>query len=239
MSDPLDPFLRHHLSQLGQVRQWASMLQDPALNRGYRIGDDVEVAANAGVGGVPRTLLVQHGQQQLVRWKVILRVEDLLNSVPAGQNNFVRFHIENRAENELIRRQVSVSVGQATYLYVIGRSVKIEAENQIAGPLTVHYQLDEEASGIARWRDVQFVAAIPVGAYELVIPPFCTSFTLLATDTDAITLEASIGATLLYRESITGPTPVTRSVIPGARYTITPGAGDDGVPWLIIYDCLG
>jgi hypothetical protein len=219
---------------------------DPAMGRGYRIGNLQVVPALAGfpafMGALnPPVILVNHGEvNEVKRWKVTLHVTDPEGNVPSMHGSGLRFSVLSKMENDLIPRRIFISVGNARVLYAPGRSLEVLGINPNAYALTAHWQIDEYTAGLAEWEDQDVFAALAVETV-LSIPPFCLSFTVYAPGAAAPAPRLrGYGPTgiVVYDEVLS--VPVSRAVecVPNLVYTIAP-VGMNPQVHAIRYKCLG
>lgn len=217
---------------------------DPAMGRGYRIGDTVGIPPGTGVaiGSEPK-LIVNHGDiSKVSRWKVTLTVTDPANNAPARDGARLRFVVTGKMENDTIPRRITVTLGQSGVIYTPGRSVTVAAYNPLPYALHADWQIDEVTAGISRWEDSEVLTAIDAGAeHVLDIPPFCTTLEVFAgAGTPAPTLRGYQGATIvnaLYTEVLAVPRSGTIQVTPGLDYTLESGGLNQA--YIVFYACFG
>jgi len=213
------------------------MITDPAMGRGYRIGDQRVVPAGATGFSIHNHGLVDH----YYRWKVKLAcsfptgVPD-----PATDGMRLRFHIFGKAENDRIEHRVSVSPNDAQVVYVHGRSVEILCDNPTTVPLVAQYNLDEAAPGLSTWEDMEFFTALAVET-PLDIPPFCDAFVVLSPGAAAPAPRIRgylPGGVVGYDEVLAVPRPLAIPRTPNLDYTIAPTGA---VPQVhtVHYQCVG
>jgi hypothetical protein len=241
-----------HQNPFEQTPPYAVTTRDQVFDRdliGYKIGDQVEVAALAGFAGNPRQALrIGSLPNHIFRWKIQLAAAIPPGTVlPANGSAGLRFFVRASSGNEIITRRVFVQaslsngvVGNASILYVFGRSIDFEVENPSGFPMTAHYGLDEATAGFSYWSDFQTVSTAAAEVL-LDLPPFCSSF-------EVVTLSTSPGAqlrgynaagTLVYDEVLTSPRSDRIAVVPGLRYTLAASGGILPTNYEVAYYCLG
>jgi len=227
---------------------------DPALGRGYRIGDHKPVPAysgfQVGVGTqlVPPVVLADYGSPNRVhRWKVTVHVADPDGNDAPRSGAGLRFTILAKMENELIPRRCFVTVGSSQVLYAPGRSIRILALNPMDFQLEAHYNLDEFAGGLSTWEDMQyfggsnpFSGALAAEA-DLNLPPFCSSFEVFSPGAGAPAPRLRAygpGGVVVYDEVLTVPASGEIERIPNVDYTLDiTGAAPQ--THMVLYQCTG
>jgi hypothetical protein len=201
---------------------------DPALGRGYRIGNANAVPSGAGIlnSGIEPVTLVNHGEvNRIGRWKVTLMVKDPAGNDVTRDGVGLRFVVTARMENDIIPRTCFVTLGDAQVIYAPGRAMEVIAINPSAIDLEAHWNIDEVTAGLSRWEDVQVFDALG-GETDLELPPFCGSFEVFGVMGQAAPMLRGYGpgGTLLYSEIIGSPRsgPIPR--IPSIDFTLQSGA---------------
>lgn len=152
------------------------MITDPAMGRGYRIGNQRTVPAGATGFSIANHGLIDH----YYRWKVTLGVAIPPGVVdPPTDGMRVRFHIFGKAENDRIEHRASVSPTDGQVVYVTGRSIEILADNPGAIPLIAQYNLDEASPGLSTWEDMEFFTALTAET-PLDLSPFTDAIVVLS-----------------------------------------------------------
>jgi hypothetical protein len=212
---------------------------DPAMGRGYRIGDLVDVP-----GASVTQCLSNYGHiNRILRWKATLMVQDPEGNDSLRNGAGLRFTVLAKMENELIPRTCFVTVGDAQVIYAPGRSISIQAANPQAFELQAHYQLDEYAGGLSEWEDNQVFPALAAEA-DMALPNFCDSFEVFSPGATAPAPRLrgyGPGGTLVYDEVLAVPRSGEIPRIPGVDYTLSPSGGGGGGPQshIILYNCVG
>lgn len=215
--------LVRHLSS-GRPNPWTRF--DPALGRGYRIGQRLIVPANSGFfPGLPPTVLANHGDpEKIFRWKVTCYVT-MPDGVtpPVLQGSGLRFVVRAKMENDNIPRTAFVTLGDAQALYAPGRSISVLAFNPNSYDLLAEVALDEYVGGISVWEDTLLYDNL-LGETELVFPPFCSRFQVY---TQAGAGAAEIRAydpsgVIVYSEVLAVPRSGLLDRLPNTLYTIRP-----------------
>lgn len=182
------------------------------------------------------------------RWKIALRVADPDNNFPSTAADpwgvGIEFRVAAVVENEEIIRVCRVGKDSSEIIYVNGHSLVITANNPFPNALTVHYSLDDQASGLSLWQMSQQLPFVDsVDGALLTLPNFCNSFYVFLKNYNdpSLLLEAFIGQNnLVYSEILAGPRSAEIPVIPGAAYRVkrlVPGAGTQYVT--VLFECGG
>lgn len=215
--------LVRHLSS-GRPNPWTRF--DPALGRGYRIGQRLIVPANSGFfPGTPPTVLANHGDpEKIFRWKVTCYVT-MPDGVadPVQQGSGLRFVVRAKMENDNIPRTAFVTLGDAQALYAPGRSLSVLAFNPNPYDLIAEVALDEYVGGISVWEDTLLYDNLTAET-ELVFPPFCSRFQVFSR---AGAAAAEIRAydpsgAIVYSEVLATPRSGMLDRLPNTDYTIRP-----------------
>lgn len=234
MSQAVDNQLAEFLHRL---RDYFSF--DPAMGRGYRIGNRILIPAGAGVTAGTRPIqLANHGwQDQLYRWKITMGTEaDTV--LPPDTGAHLRYTALAKMENDLIPRTISVGPGEAGVLYAPGRALDLLVSNPSPFDLWANFSLDEASSGLADWADRETFIAI-AAAQDMNPPTFCDTFKVYSVTGGNPPLVQGFDdlGNLVYSEVLAVPRSAEIDRIPGIRYTIAP-AGGVGT-YVIYYNCLG
>lgn len=217
---------------------------DPALGRGYRIGDTTPVPAGAGVtAGVPPVLLVNHGDvSKISRWKVSLSVTDPNHNAPSLDGARLQFVILGKMENEAVPRRITVTLGQGGVIYAPGRSVTVAAFNSLPYALHAEWQIDEVTAGMSRWEDAEILPNVNVGVeHGLDISPFAGALEVFSgAGAAAPTLrgyQKATQAAAIYAEVLAVPRSGVIQITPGLDYTLESGGA--GQTYAVYYSCFG
>ena len=216
---------------------------DPALGRGYRIGQQKTVPAGAGVTvGIPPELLYNNGDMSHeFRWRITLGVRDPEGNVPALQGAGLRFLVTATQENEQIVRTafLSANTNDAVVLYAPGRSLDVRAINPNGFSLQANFSVDEAAAGLTEWRDQQQFFGATVET-ELQVPNFCDWFQVVAASGTPLPRVRGYGpgGVLVYNEIQPATNLQQIYRIPGVAYTVEPSGGSPG-NFIALFHCLG
>ena len=209
---------------------------DPAMGRGYRIGNAVAVP-----GASVTACLSNYGHpDRIMRWKVTLMVQDPDGNDVLRNGAGLRFTFLAKMENELIPRTAFVSVGNSVVLYAPGRSISMQVAHPQSFALEAHYQLDEYAGGLAEWEDNQFFDKLIVES-DMGLPNFCDTFQVFSPGTGAPAPRLrgyGPGGTLVYEEVLAVPRSGIIPRIPQVDYTLGP-TGAVAQDHMILYNCVG
>lgn len=181
------------------------------------------------------------------RWKIALRVADPDNNFPSTAADpwgvGIEFRVLAVCENEEIIRTCRVGKDSSEIIYVNGHSLVITANNDFNSPLTVHYSLDDQASGLSLWQMSQQLPFVDTTDGALLnLPAFCNSFYVFLEDyTDpSVLLEAFIGQNnRVYSEVLAGPRSAEIPVIPGAAYRVKRLAASGTQYVTVLFECGG
>lgn len=208
---------------------------DPAMARGYRIGDTKTVANGA------TELLANHGHQDhYFRWKVTLGVRDADGVAYTPNTAYTAlFNVLIKVENDRILRRCAVPRGGGQVLYAPGRFIDVSVTNAGSQPLQIDYNLDEATPGLSSWSWFEDLAGV-VAETELDVPEFCTSAQIFTPTGSAGFTLRGYGATgaLVYFETLFVPRSGEIALAPGLLYTVQnvgPGAQDGHIH----YRCVG
>ncbi len=212
-----------HLTS-GRPNPWTRF--DPALGRGYRIGQKLVVPAGAGLNPwAPPTVLANHGDpEKIFRWKVTCYVtmpDGVADPPLTGAG--LRFVVRARMENDNIPRTAFVTLGDAQALYAPGRSLSVLAFNPNPFDLVAEVALDEYVGGISVWEDTLLYEDLAAET-ELVFPPFCSRFQVFSRSTGGtceVRAYAPSGA-IVYNEVLGIPRSGMLDRLPNTDYTIRP-----------------
>ena len=215
-------------------------IHDPAMGRGYRIGNAQVVPANTAESNA--VCLINHGQANKIgRWKVSINVQDPEGNDVALSGAGLAFILRVRMENDDIPRTTFVGIGGGMVIYAPGRSINLVAYNPYDIDLTAHWNIDEVTAGISVWEDRDiFVGSTALTAETtLTLPPFCTYLEAFTTSLgSAPTLKGyANGGTVVYQEVLSIPRSSKIQIVQGLEYTITPG--HSGQELAVLYTCQG
>ena len=226
---------------------------DPAMGRGYRIGDSVVIPALAGFPGGPDAVrIVNHGDaNRISRWKITLNTSDPnANDTDLRRGSSLQYRITASMENEVIPRRATVTVNDSQVVYAPGRTIEILAFNRMPWGLVAQYSLDEVTAGMSRWKDAEnfeigLLTTEPGGQeFAMDFPPFCSAFEVFTKSTNpGATVRAYNGVgTMVYSETVAAPRSNLIIRIPGCDYTIEPPSNNMGhttAAYSVYYTCDG
>lgn len=210
---------------------------DPAMGRGYRIGDFVVIPPNTY-----NHTLVNHGSTNLFfRWKVTLYADSAPDGIYAANTSYyLTVRIAPKAENDEITRVVQIQRGGTQIVYGPGRTLVVTVDNPTNQPLVIHYNLDEATPGLSPFRGNAELLADAGVAEELLPPPFATDLQLfgVAGGTGWILRGWNLSGTLVYEEVLAVPRSASIPILPTLRYTLEPAVGLAQTA-VIQYSCVG
>ena len=214
---------------------------DPAMGRGYRIGQLRICPALAGVApGIEPLLLANHAHPEVVTpFKAILGVLDEAGNDPGPMDgSFLRFLVRSSVENDRISRVVDVTTGNSQVIYVTGRSIRITVLNPQNFDLQAQMAMDEWQPGVSAWFTNQFFPGLAVET-PIQAPPFCTQFKVYTPQGMAAPRLRGYapGPILVVDQVLLVPNSDDIERIPGVDYTLAPTA--PGSNHAINFQCFG